>query len=470
MNKIKFEHGGGDGLEFGTFNAEKTSIFTDEYRFNKDGVWKMATRHTETSDKIDAEDATTNYKYIKPTDSNISELVDEPSNYELPDDFYDLINVEDEQCTTRDIIRTAQAFNGAKGVHSKITSKGNLEIETSELLEIVSSETATTVSSIGPYNVVWVAQSAGLKLDIETFMSVFADEVRSEVSTAIDAMNVDDVIEVQYNIYTQHSNTSASVKYKKIAPSINIESAAGLKLKGELDFGSTFNFGETDNGIEFQYKKTKKSALKDCTTLKVVGINNSATSFAANGQYIAPGTSSVVAEASAIDVINVTNDFSSVDADDVKDVVNLFTQNGIVVDNENIKCSEPIYIVKESRGAYYMINDGKLPSGSNNWGGTYESQQFPNVYNDVFRKGFSMTESELKSALGVSTLPSFISSVTTDGGTFWFIVKNKEDNLTWGIIMAKYGEDKGCSVTDIISLVNWMKENNEGPWSTPSQS
>jgi hypothetical protein len=44
MNKIKFEHGGGDGLEFGTFNTEKTSIFTDEYRFNKDGVWKMATR------------------------------------------------------------------------------------------------------------------------------------------------------------------------------------------------------------------------------------------------------------------------------------------------------------------------------------------------------------------------------------------------------------------------------------------
>jgi hypothetical protein len=44
QNKIKFEHGGGDGLEFGTFNTQKTSIFTDEYRFNKDGVWKMATR------------------------------------------------------------------------------------------------------------------------------------------------------------------------------------------------------------------------------------------------------------------------------------------------------------------------------------------------------------------------------------------------------------------------------------------
>ena len=68
MNKIKFEHGGGDGLEFGTFNTEKTSIFTDEYRFNKDGVWKMATREKEVSDKADASDTTTAYKYVKQSD------------------------------------------------------------------------------------------------------------------------------------------------------------------------------------------------------------------------------------------------------------------------------------------------------------------------------------------------------------------------------------------------------------------
>ena len=44
MNKIKFEHGGGDGLEFGTFNTEHTSIFTTDYRFNKAGVIRLATR------------------------------------------------------------------------------------------------------------------------------------------------------------------------------------------------------------------------------------------------------------------------------------------------------------------------------------------------------------------------------------------------------------------------------------------
>lgn len=88
MNKIKFEHGGGDGLEFGTFNTEKASIFTDEYRFNKDGVIKIATRQKEISDKYDGVDDTTQYKYVKQSD-----------------DFYDVIASEDPTCTWGDIVK-----------------------------------------------------------------------------------------------------------------------------------------------------------------------------------------------------------------------------------------------------------------------------------------------------------------------------------------------------------------------------
>ena len=51
MNKIKFEHDGGDGLEFGTFNTEHSSLYTTDYRFKKDGVIKLATRQTQASDK-----------------------------------------------------------------------------------------------------------------------------------------------------------------------------------------------------------------------------------------------------------------------------------------------------------------------------------------------------------------------------------------------------------------------------------
>ena len=88
MNKIKFEHGGGDGLEFGTFNTEHTSLFTGDYRFNKNGVIRLATRTTVTSDKVDVTDPTTAYKYVK-----------------AADDFYDNIDANDPTCTWEDIVK-----------------------------------------------------------------------------------------------------------------------------------------------------------------------------------------------------------------------------------------------------------------------------------------------------------------------------------------------------------------------------
>lgn len=97
MNKIKFEHGGGDGLEFGTFNTEKSSLFTNEYRFNKNGEIYLATRETEASGKTDdtgifdntpdGKDATNAYKYVKQAD-----------------DFYDVIDQNDPHCTWGDIV------------------------------------------------------------------------------------------------------------------------------------------------------------------------------------------------------------------------------------------------------------------------------------------------------------------------------------------------------------------------------
>lgn len=94
MNKIKFEHGGGDGLEFGTFNTEKSSLFTDEYRFKKSGVIKLSTRTPVaratdgTDSKYDANDATTHYTYTKQAD-----------------DFYDVIDANDPTCTWEDIVK-----------------------------------------------------------------------------------------------------------------------------------------------------------------------------------------------------------------------------------------------------------------------------------------------------------------------------------------------------------------------------
>lgn len=113
MNKIKFEHGGGDGLEFGTFNTEKTSIFTDEYRFKKDGVIKLATRTTQTSDKYDTHDETTHYKYVKQAD-----------------DFYDIIDDEDPTCTWEDILKLVKwaKTNGEIGPWVESSSTPEAEV------------------------------------------------------------------------------------------------------------------------------------------------------------------------------------------------------------------------------------------------------------------------------------------------------------------------------------------------------
>lgn len=94
MNKIKFEHGGGDGLEFGTFNPLHTSLYTSDYRFNKNGEIYLSTRTPVarvtdgTDNKYEASDATTHYYYEKQTD-----------------DFYDEIDANDPHCTWEDIVK-----------------------------------------------------------------------------------------------------------------------------------------------------------------------------------------------------------------------------------------------------------------------------------------------------------------------------------------------------------------------------
>lgn len=273
MNKIKFEHGGGDGLEFGTFNTEKTSIFTDEYRFNREGVWKMATRQTQASDKADVADDTTALKYVKQAD-----------------DFYDIIAQGDEQCKTKDIIKTAYAMNGGKDRHTKITNKGAIEIATNPTYTIAIEEapvdpaTATAVSTISA--------------EIAALDSVAAGDVFNEGDF--------NTLPVAATVYT---NGTQYFSFTEVAaPSIKIESGAELKLGGILDFGSSFNFGETDNGVEFQYKLTKKNAEKDCGIVKVVGVNNHATNnLTVEGVTIAPGQTATIAQCSMLDIIKLVN-------------------------------------------------------------------------------------------------------------------------------------------------------------------
>jgi len=157
MNKIKFEHGGGDGLEFGTFNTEKTSIFTDEYRFNKDGIWKMSVREKEASGKsiIDEKEgglgqlaATGAYKYKKNNAANnTAKSYADVKTYEAADDFYDFIDTADAQTTTKDIINTAAAMNN-DFIETSLSAKKNLKISASSTYKIITFEGTATGSEL----------------------------------------------------------------------------------------------------------------------------------------------------------------------------------------------------------------------------------------------------------------------------------------------------------------------------------
>ncbi len=135
MNKIKFEHGGGDGLEFGTFNTEKSSLYTDEYRFKKDGKILLSTRTKQLSDKYDNNDETTHWKYPKQND-DFYDIIYEAGYYN-----YDPTNIADTSITWEDLIRLVayQKSLGKgpfRGLELNITEENDLSNEHNPYIRI----------------------------------------------------------------------------------------------------------------------------------------------------------------------------------------------------------------------------------------------------------------------------------------------------------------------------------------------
>lgn len=303
-NKVKFEHGGGDGKEFFTMNSEKMSAFVEEYRFNKRGVWKMSNRTL----LDNSEGGNGNGKF--------SEGDDETKHFSYEkqaDDFYDQFEGDDEVCTTRDIIQTAAALNGNPCIHAKITSKGALEIATTDkYLCLFYGDVPPALDGINPVAVSEnPTMASGKSFVVGTYYSLselidnFSEgAVNTEVKNALTAAEGGSYVEIVCESYAAYI-----VVQKFAAPDIKIDSGKGLKLGGILDFGSLFNFGETDGGIEVQYKLTKKNATKDCGVLRVVGVNNHATNdLTVEGVTVSAGEApTTIAECSILDIIKAVN-------------------------------------------------------------------------------------------------------------------------------------------------------------------
>ena len=181
-------------------------------------------------------------------------------------------------------------MNGGKDRHTKITNKGAIEIATNATYTIVIEE-------------------APVEPAVATEVNTISTKIAGLDSVAAgDIFNDGDFIALPA-ASTVYTNGTQYFSFTEVAaPAIKIESGSELKLGGILDFGSSFNFGETDNGIEVQYKLTKKNATKDCGVLKVIGVNNHATNnLTVDGVTIAPGQTDVIAQCSLLDIIKLVN-------------------------------------------------------------------------------------------------------------------------------------------------------------------
>jgi hypothetical protein len=280
MNKIKFEHGGGDGLEFGTFNAEKTSIFTDEYRFNKKGVWKMAYRQKENSSKTIIDEREGGLQGLPATAAQ--HYVKNPA-----DDFYDFFEPEAVETTTEDIITTAHALNTAPGMATKISGSGNCKIAASDyyFISVAADQTAPEYNIIFPLVANINYEKDELKLI--TYNGVTAD-------TFIGTTNKFKISEdSQYYVLNTVESPKISISSGK---EVDIEAKTGdvvigfgdtLKCEGpEIRLnamnpdksGGTVNFGSTAEVLFLEKKFTKSGNVEAPTTpteIKLATYNNS---------------------------------------------------------------------------------------------------------------------------------------------------------------------------------------------------
>ena len=294
MNKIKFEHGGGDGLEFGTFNSQKTSIFTDEYRFNKNGVWKMSVRETEASGKniIDEREgglqgltATGAYKYKKNNSANNSaKALADLKTYEAADDFYDFIDTEDAQTTTEAIIKSAAALNN-DFIETSLSSKKNLKISTSSNYKIVAYEGTTTGNEL-TFTVdktgIYTKENLKLILSGSTKLSEFIDTklpflidgetgafyLSGNITPKVSIESEEEVdIDAKYGDVVLTSGDTVKVE----APEIRLNAINNDKS------GGIVNFGATQDVIFLTNKLTKSlnvEAAANPTSIKIQLQNN----------------------------------------------------------------------------------------------------------------------------------------------------------------------------------------------------
>ena len=461
MNKIKFEHGGGDGLEFGTFNAEKTSVFTDEYRFNKDGIWKMAVRETEDSDKDIIDEGTipsgklaTGAKKYKKNNAtnNAAKAYADMKTYESADDFYDFIDVEDAQTTTKDIITTASAMNNDY-IETSLSSKKNLKISASSTYKIIE-YTGTTTGS----------EKTFVITDLNK--SYFKDELKvilsgdTKLSDYIDT-KLPFLIDGESGAYRLSGDITPKI-------SMEAEEEVGLDAKyGDVVISS-------GDCIKCEAPEIRLNALNDDKTGGFVNFGATQDVMFINSKL----TKGLKVEASAtptkIKQVLQNNTIDTVYWDETESIFRV-PMKKIYADAEHtIEITPSNYSTYKEQAAYF--EDGtKLPADYTCFIWTTslsEGVYTTNIYKVSTKGSSDVLSKNIKGPVGQYTsttegvLGSRVSLGTSDELTtleFEFPTYVAGSNVS-AVLPEEFVTVAECELGDIIALVNYMKTNNQGPW------
>lgn len=329
----------GDALSASDWNTLMSSI--------KDKVNECVDRLNNTTSKADAfikkHNIDSQEKLENYANSILGSVVNDvtlPEEYDFNEDG--VINTSDATmlmkayATRNDVIKeTASALNND---HTKthITSKGNLEIETSNDSDIIketveAGKQGTVIEGNVPELTQANADVNKWYADGSSYSRVIASEspninIETDSAIKLSAMNacVWDDVSITEDNFAQYASEMAEglkkdtepaaeyangkiygitnddrkksaismttfdsnlryVRCRQISESggISLESDAKIKiaapkltLEGVTGFGSTMTFGETDEGIKMQYKTTKKGNFKQCDMIQVEVYNN----------------------------------------------------------------------------------------------------------------------------------------------------------------------------------------------------
>lgn len=441
MNKIKFEHGGGDGLEFGTFNTEKSSLFTDEYRFKKDGVWKMATRQTTANSKAVYDDntpsgktSTAALKYVK-----------------QEDDFYDIINEEDAQTTTEDIIKTAAALNN-EFIETSLSAKKNLKISASSTYKIITYEG----TAAGNEKVFTVDKTQSYSKD--QLKLILAGETK--LSDYIDT-KLPFLIDGDEGVYRLSGD---------ITPKISVEAEEEVNL--DAKYGDVVvTSGDT---IKMEAPEIRLNALNSDKSGGFVNFGATQNVMFINSKL----TKGLKVEASAtptkIQQVLQNNTIDTVYWDSANNIFRV-PMKKIYADAEHtIEITPSNYSTYKEQAAYF--EDGtKLPADytcfiwtTTESNGTYTT----NIYKVSTKGSSDVLSKNIKGPVGQYTsttqgvLGTRVSLGTSDELTtleFEFPTYTAGANVS-AVQPEEFVTVAECELGDIITLVNYMKNNNQGPW------